>query len=245
MKTILITLANCLSITYSLSAQVGPHQQTGDPGLPATPKRPVTDVYFGKAVVDNYRWLEDMNSTETKAWFKAQGDYTNAMLDQIPGRDKLIQQFVDYDKLLTVRYAEIRKRGDAYFYRKTLPSEKAGKLYVRIGKTGKETLLFDPLAYDKSKTYLMTAFTPSSDGKTMVIGLQEGGAELSTVRTMDVATKTFGPESITAVSGGGVDWLPDNSGFLYTPNNSMDTKDPKGNLNTKGRLHKLGTDPAT
>ena len=185
-----------------------------------------------------------MNSAESKAWFKAQGDYTNATLAQIPGRDKLIEQFVDYDKLLAVRYGEIKRRGDVYFYRKTLPSEKAGKLYMRQGKTGSETLLFDPLAYQPGKTYLMTAFTPSPDGKKLVIGLQEGGAELSTIRTMELAAKSFAPESITAVFGGEVSWLPDNSGFLYTPNNSMDTKDPMGNLNTKGRLHKLGTDPA-
>ena len=214
--------------------------------LPQTPKRPVTDTYFGKQVVDNYRWLENMNSDEVKNWFKAQGDYTNAMLAQIPGRDKLIQTFIDYDKLLTVRYGEIKRRGNTYFYRKTLPSENVGKLYVREGKAGKETLLFDPSAFDKGKTYAMSAFTPSPDGKQMAIGLQEGGAELSTVRVMDVASKTapaarFGPESVTAISGGGVIWLPDNVGFLYTPQNSSDPKDPKGNLDTKARLHKLGT----
>ncbi|QHW00128.1 prolyl oligopeptidase family serine peptidase [Spirosoma endbachense] len=239
MKIICFTLFSCFVFLSPSVAQ----PVTSVARLPVTAKRPVTDTYFGKTVVDNYRWLEDMNSQETKDWFKSQGDYTNAVLNQIPGRDKLIQQFVDYDKLLTVRYGEIKKRGNRYFYRKTLPSEKAGKLYVREGKTGKETLLFDPLAYGKGKTYLMTAFTPDSDGKKLVIGLQEGGAELSTVRTMDVVTKTFGPESITAVFGGEVSWLPDNNGFLYTPNNSMDTKDPQGNLNTKGRLHKLGTDP--
>lgn len=235
-------LANLLTHLALLGALTAANAQ---PSLPATPKRPVSDTYFGKTVVDNYRWLEDMTSAEVKDWFKAQGDYTHATLARIPGRDKLIQTFVDYDKLLTVRYGEIKKRGNVYFYRKTLPSEKAGKLYMRQGKTGAETLLFDPTTYDRNKTYLMTAFTPSSDGRKMVIGLQEGGAELSTIRTMNVATKTFGPESITAVFGGEVSWLPDNSGFLYTPNNSMDTKDPNGTLNTKGRLHKLGTDPAS
>ncbi|MBO0936234.1 S9 family peptidase [Fibrella sp. HMF5335] len=215
------------------------------PALPPTPQRPVTDTYFGKTVVDNYRWLEDMANPETAAWFKAQGDYTNAVLAQIPGRDKLIDTFADYDSHLSVRYGEIKKRGNTYFYRKTLPTEKAGKLYMREGQKGAEKMLFDPAAYAPGKTYLMTAFTPSSNGQKLVIGLQEGGAELSTIRTMTVATKTFGPESITAVFGGEVSWLPDDSGFLYTPNNSMDTKDPKGNLNTKGRLHKLGTNPAT
>ena len=39
--------------------------------LPATPKRPVVDTYFGQKVTDNYRWLEDLKSPETQAWFKA------------------------------------------------------------------------------------------------------------------------------------------------------------------------------
>jgi prolyl oligopeptidase len=214
--------------------------------LPATPKRPVTDTYFGKKVVDNYRWLEDTNSPEVQAWFKAQGDYTAQTLDQIPGRDRLIKTFEDYDKLLAVRYGEIKQRGNRYFYRKTLPSEKVGKLYIREGKTGPEKLLFDPLslATDKQKSYAMSAFTPSPNGQLIVIGLQEGGAELSTLRTMTVATKVFRSETIPAVFGGSVDWLPDNSGFLYTPQNSNDPKDPKGNLDTKGRLHRLGTAPS-
>ena len=228
------TIGVVLLISFSTYAQLLP-----------TRKQPVTDTYFGKTIVDNYRWLEDVNSQEVKDWFKAQGDYTNSVLNQIPGRDKLIQTFVDYDKMLAVRYGEIKKRGNLYFYRKTLPSEKVGKLYVRDGKTGPEKLLFDPASFDKNKTYSVTAFTPSSDGKQVVIGLQEGGAELSTLRTMNMATRTFGPESITAVFGGGVAWLPDNSGFLYTPQNSNDVKDPKGNLDTKGRLHKIGADPQT
>ena len=219
--------------------------QTTPVGPPATPQRPVTDTYFGKKVVDNYRWLENTNSPEVQAWFKAQGNYTTQTLDQIPGRDRLIKTFEDYDKLLAVRYAEIKQRGNRYFYRKTLPSEKVGKLYVREGKTGPEKLLFDPLtlAPDQQKSYAMTAFTPSPNGQLVVIGLQEGGAELSTLRTMTVATKAFRPESIPAVFGGAVDWLPDNSGFFYTPQNSTDPKDPKGNLDTKGRLHRLGTSP--
>ncbi len=213
--------------------------------LPATPKRAVTDTYFGKAVVDNYRWLEDTNSPETQAWFKAQGDYAAATLATIPGRDRLIQMFNDYDRLLTVRYGEIKKRGPRYFYRKTLPGEKVGKLYVREGKAGTEQLLFDPAAFEPQQGYSMTAFTPSPDGQRLVIGLQQGGAERSTLRVLTVATRAFSAESIPAVSGGEVAWLPNGTGFLYTPQNSTDPQDPKNAIDTKARLHRLGTAPAT
>ncbi|TDN37763.1 S9 family peptidase [Hymenobacter sp. UV11] len=229
-------MKNCFLILCLLSSWGAAAQS-----LPATPQRPVTDTYFGRAVVDNYRWLEDTKSPEVLAWFKAQGDYTKQTLDRLPGRDSLLSAFVRYDRLRPARYSEIRKRGNRYFYRKTLPAEKVGKLYLREGATGAETLLFDPVAYNPAKTYSVTAFTPSNSGQQLVVGLQEGGAELSTLRIMTVATKALLPESIVAVSGGGVDWLPTDTGFLYTPNNSTDPKDPLGNLNTKARLHRLGT----
>ena len=227
-------------LTFLLLNSVG----TGAQSLPATPQRPVTDTYFGRAVVDNYRWLEDTKNPEVLAWFKAQGDYTKQTLDRLPGRDSLISTFERYDRLRPARYSEIKKRGNRYFYRKTLPAEKVGKLYLREGATGAETLLFDPVAYDPAKTYSVTGFTPSNDGQRLVVGLQEGGAELSTLRIMTVASRALLPESIVAVSGGGVDWLPADTGFLYTPNNSTDPKDPKGNLDTKARLHRLHTPAA-
>ncbi len=90
---------------------------------PETPVRPVTHTYFGKQVTDNYRWLEDVKSAETQAWFKAQSEYTDSILNQLPGRDSLIAIFECYDQLSVVSYRRPDKRGERYFYRKTLPGE--------------------------------------------------------------------------------------------------------------------------
>ena len=234
MKLPVLLLAGLLisSHGYTQSHTIGP-------ALPATPKHPVTDTYFGTEVTDNYRWLEDMSKAETIAWFKSQGEYSRSVLDQIPGRNALIETFAEYDKLLAVRYGEIIKRGNLYFYRKTLPSEKVGKIYMREGKTGNERLVFDPVAYDTGKTYSIAAFTPSPDGKKIIIGLQEGGGEYATLSILDVATRTFDARQINAVFGGIAAWLPDGSGFVYTPDNSSDPNDPNAVINTKARLHKL------
>lgn len=49
----------------------------------------ISDNYHGTVVADPYRWLEDDNSEETKAWVTAQNKVTFAYLDQIPFRKSL------------------------------------------------------------------------------------------------------------------------------------------------------------
>jgi prolyl oligopeptidase len=44
-----------------------------DSGLqqpPATPKRPVTDVYHGVRVTDDYRWLENASDPQVLEWVR-------------------------------------------------------------------------------------------------------------------------------------------------------------------------------
>ncbi|MVM31379.1 prolyl oligopeptidase family serine peptidase [Spirosoma sp. HMF4905] len=213
---------------------------------PISPKRPVVDTYFGKVVTDNYRWMEDMNSQQTKDWFKAQGDYSNSVLAQIPGRDSLVNTFVRYDALKSVNYSDIRRKGNRYFYRKTLPKENVSKLYYRDGKMGAEMLLFDPTTYDKAKKYAVSGYQPSEDGQKLTIGLAEGGAEISIMRIMDVATKTFYPESITAVFGyDNYGWSPDGKGFIYKQLSSDNPQLPAAHLDNKSFYHRIGTEPGT
>ena len=57
--------------------------------VPQTRVEPVTDVLHGEAIVDPYRWLEEDDSAETRAWTEAQNRYTAAVLDRLPGRDAL------------------------------------------------------------------------------------------------------------------------------------------------------------
>ncbi len=47
------------------------------------------DNYQGHQVADPFRWLEDDNSAETKAWVEAQNKVTFAYLEQIPQRQTI------------------------------------------------------------------------------------------------------------------------------------------------------------
>ena len=72
------------------------------------------DTYFGTAVPDPYRWLEDDRSEATAAWVKAQNAVTFDFLAQIPYREPIKQrllEIMDYP-----RYSAPEKRGDRFFF---------------------------------------------------------------------------------------------------------------------------------
>ena len=55
-------------------------------GPPKAAVHEVTDTYFGKQIIDPYRWMEDAKSPETANWMKAQADYSRGYLDRLPIR---------------------------------------------------------------------------------------------------------------------------------------------------------------
>ena len=209
---------------------------------PPTAKRPVVDVYFGKQITDNYRWLENINDKAVQDWFKAQHDYTDSILNRIPGRDSMIQTLLDYNSLKPASYSGITRKAGIYFYKKTLPSESVGKLYYRIGENGSEILLYDPGKGDKGQPLNISDFVPSEDGKTIAFGITSGGAEIGTIYIMDVASKKLYSERIYPSWSGISGWSQDNKGFIYTVENTGDNSSPNFLLDTRSMYHVIGTD---
>ena len=68
---------------------------------PATPRDNTVDEYFGTKVADPYRWLENDTSAQTAQWVEAENAVTNAFLNRIPKRKKLLErlrQVANYEK---------------------------------------------------------------------------------------------------------------------------------------------------
>lgn len=82
MKSYLVSLIIALIVCFA-SLFGSNHALSQKFAYPETPKQPVTENIFGKLVVDNYRWLEDVNSEKVRAWVKMQSDLTDKMLDKI------------------------------------------------------------------------------------------------------------------------------------------------------------------
>jgi prolyl oligopeptidase len=186
-STRLPKLAQGLATAAMLGAAVAALAQTKP--APA-PVRDVSDTFFGAAVSDPYRYMEDMKDGEVAAWMKAQADYTRAVLDKIPGRDQLLKEVTMYGDAAAARVSSVQVMGDMVYYLKRNADENIPKLFVRHGFAGAPRLLFDPdkLQAPEGKHYAIDYFQPSPDNKYLALGISIGGSEESVIHVLDVAT---------------------------------------------------------
>src|SRR5438270_10390967 len=109
-------LSFCLSLVLFLATIVS----AADPAPPAR-KQPVTDVYHGVKVTDDYRWLEDWSKPETRQWTEAENAYARRYLDTLPTRKALhaeLQRLMTYP---STRYTDLVVRRGTIFALLTQP----------------------------------------------------------------------------------------------------------------------------
>jgi prolyl oligopeptidase len=208
---------------------------------PATKMADSSDILFGTTYKDPYRWLEYTKQPDANDWYKQQADYTNSIINKISGREELVTLIRSLDNLNTSTTSFKNVRGGRVFYKKTLPDENVGKLYYREGINGREQLLFDPANYIAGKTFSLDYAIPSYDGKKIAIAFTSGGAEIATVKFIDVDTKIFLQDSIGNVRSETINWSFDNQSLLYL---DIGNRSQYNAVGRKTKLHKLGDDAA-
>lgn len=208
---------------------------------PKTKKVEQVDDYHGIKVVDPYRWLEDANSQETKAWIEEQNKITRAYLDNIPQRDKIRKRLTElwnYEK-----YSAPFKRGNKYFYLKNDGLQNQSVLYVADSLRGEGRVLLDPNKLSPDGTVSLTGFAVSEDGKLLAYGLSSGGSDWQEWRVRNVETGEDTSDVIKWVKFSGVSWTKDGKGFFYSryPEPDEKTKLAGQNFYHKLYYHKVGT----
>ncbi|HEY9888410.1 MAG TPA: prolyl oligopeptidase family serine peptidase [Candidatus Obscuribacterales bacterium] len=200
------------------------------------------DDYFGTAVADPYRWLEDDRSAETAAWVTAQNEVTFGYLGQIPYRGAIkarLQAILDYP-----RYSAPEKRGDRFFFFKNDGLQEQSVVYVQDGLAGTPRLLLDPNTFADDQTTALSVFNPSRDGKYVVYGQSEGSSDWQRYRILQVDTGETLPETLEWVKVSYPAWCGD--GFYY---GRYDAPAEGAELSSRNEFHKvyyhrLGTDQA-
>lgn len=213
------------------------------PPAPVAKVQPVTDTYFGEAIVDRYRWMENDKDPDWLPFLKQQHAHARGVLDALPKRDVLLKRIEQLSGDVAAP-ARVQKAGSRIFYQQRPAGANNFKLFVReSGKAGKDRVLVDPTKLDtKTSHYSLDWWQPSPDGSKLVYGLSKDGSEDSVLQIMDVRTGAILKERIPNTQGANPNWLDDSSGFFY---NQLTGKinTPERYLDSQVRFHKLGGKP--
>jgi len=148
----------------------GPAPAAGD-GLasftyPVARRSTQADDYHGMRVPDPYRWMEDIDSPETRGWVAAQARLSRAFLDSIAGRESMTQQLRNIWNF--ERWTSPVRHGENWFYTHNDGLQNQSVVFVM-----KDIATGDPAA---GARVLLDPNTLSSDGKDMRKGDPAMGA---------------------------------------------------------------------
>jgi prolyl oligopeptidase len=172
----------------------------------------LVETLHGRPVADPYRWLEDPDGAETRAWSAAQDGLARRHLDSRPGRERLRRRLTE---LLDAGLVTVPLwRRDRAFWQRREPGQQHPVLLVR-GGDGPERVLLDPGTLDPTGRTTLDAWEPSPDGRLLAYQLSEGGDEESALRVLDVDTGAVVDGPIDRTRYSPVAWRPDGTGFYY------------------------------
>ncbi len=182
---------------------------------PPSKKVEQVDDYHGVKVADPYRWLEDADSPETKAWVEAQNKVTFGFLESIPERARLrerLTQLWNYEK-----FGVPFREGDRYFFTRNDGLQNQSVLYVgRTPDDPQARVLLDPNTLSADGTVALTNYAVSDDGKLLAYGLATAGSDWNEWRVRNVETGEDLPDRLQWVKFSGASWTKDGKGFFYS-----------------------------
>lgn len=193
-----------------------------DSAPPAARRQPVTDVYHGVSVTDDYRWLENGSDPETERWTAAQNAYARQYLDRLPARPALESELKKVMTHPSPRYSDLVVRRSTMFALLSQPPKQQAMVVSlkTLDDPAFAHVIADPNLLDSSGQTTIDFFVPSTDGRYVAVSLSRGGSESGDVRVFETASGKQLADLIPRVNGGtaggGLAWNADSSGFYYT-----------------------------
>ena len=183
------------------------------PPPPLTKVEPVTDTLHGKKITDDYRWLEDGQSPETRAWIASQMEYTEKYLSQVKIRPEIARRLSELQRVETIDVPA--ERNGKFFFTKRLPDENQASIYLRDGLRGKDERLIDATRMSADQNTSVDIYDISENGGLLVYAVRVGGADEASLHVFNVAKRQDLADVLPSARYSGVSFSPGNHGLYY------------------------------
>lgn len=199
---------------------------------PSAKKVDTVDNYFGNEIADPYRWLENLDSDDTKKWVDEQVKVTEGYLSSIPYREKIknrLTELWDYAK-----YSSPKKAGDYYIFQKNDGLQEQSIVYIQKGEDGTPEVFLDPNKLSDDGSVSLSGLYISNDAKYCGYSISRGGSDWNEFYVLSIPEGKLLEDHIEWVKFSGMSWYKD--GFYYS---RYDEPQGENKLKAKNEFHKL------
>ena len=203
------------------------------------------EIFYGIEVIDEYQNLNNLEDTQNLSWFKAQDSLAGTYFSSNFHIEEYLERFsrLQNSGNGSISMIRVNEVGN-YFYLKYDDKQGLDKLFYREQLSSEEIEIFDPSSFKGGKTDI-NYIKPSFDGKKVAIGFRNGDDFSSQIAIYDLIERKMLNDTISNINPdfGGIEWLPDGSGFIYLYFPVVDKSQPGYKKNSFSVIHILGEDP--
>lgn len=214
--------------------------EPNDTSYPESKKIEFVESIHGYEIRDDYRWLEDFTSEESKAWIEKQNNYTQGFI----GKNKYKKSISKYlnktweTESISIPY----KVKDKTFYYFNDGTWQQSKLMIKDCDECDPRVLLDPNTLSEDGTVSLGGTSVSNDASMLAYSISDGGSDWRTWKVLDISSGENLKDTIKWAKFSGASWETDDSGFYYQKYDEPSDEALK-DINTAPKLmfHKLGT----
>ena len=207
---------------------------------PPARRSDVVDEYHGTEITDPYRWLEDVEDAETKAFVAGQNEVSGPYLAALPDRAGLIERMTELWDIPRTEPPRVRGEGAdrvmVWSHNDGLADQPT--IWIRRGDAEPEVLL-DPNMLSEDGAVAVTGSALSDDGRLLAYLVAEAGSDRQYLSIRRTDTGEDLDDRLEHLRFTSIAWYGD--GFFYTrwpevePGSTAPVKDPSVHY------HRIGT----
>ena len=207
---------------------------------PISKKVDFTEIIHGYEIEDQYRWLEDFTSEESKDWIDKQNNFTKQFIGKNKFKRAITKDLNNTWETESISIPYTIKEKTFYYFNDG--SWQQSKLMIKDCKDCEARVLLDPNILSSDGTVSLGGTSVSNDASLLAYSISDGGSDWRVWKVIDIETGEHLPDTIEWAKFSGATWENDDSGFYY-----QKYDEPKEELlkdiNTAPKLmfHKLGT----
>ena len=207
---------------------------------PTSKKVDFIEIIHEYEIEDQYRWLEDFTSEESKDWIDKQNQFTKQFIGKNKFKKAITKDLNNIWETESISIPYKVKEKTFYFFNDG--SWQQSKLMIKDCNACEARVLLDPNILSSDGTVSLGGTNVSNDASLLAYSVSDGGSDWRTWKVIDIETGEHLTDTIEWAKFSGATWENDDSGFYYQKYDEPSNEALK-DINTAPKLmfHKLGT----